>query len=407
MKRIQFIRTFVIGAMVMGLFLLTSATILFHQIYPENRPDNLLVNYLLRGITIHSAAPDDQWLKKYPYNTAWYKQYTERSNEWKEHVESYCTVSFPESERVNHYATALKEKVYRFRLDEINNIHGNYIFVKDAADHTTAFAKLLASEGIPFLYIQTPLKGSIEYYQGLAVSGSDLVYAQRNEALCDLLQGAGINLMNIGKNVQDMFSFDASNHWFPENALEVAGLIAEKLNQDYGFSFSLLDFDPANYEDYLIEFPHIRDEIQLNCGYEYRLPVSHQQHQYSITYAERAQWSGDFSSALLRHPSQWDMKGTAYHASFFLSNSLMYDIRNETTKTNSGKTILIISDSYDWPLGAYLAGGISRLILINNSTFTGSLITYIRDVNPDIVVMAYNDAQFFEESSMEKAFDLE
>ena len=239
------------------------------------------------------------------------------------------------------------------------------------------------------------------------MEGKDLAYAERNDALCSLIEKNGISLINVGKESTELFSYDVSNHWYPENALKITRRIAEELNSNFGFSFHLADFDSASYVDCLEDYPQIRDQIQKNCGYSYSYPVPKQQHQYTVTHAEQEKWTGAFIDAISRPVEQWNTAEIAYHNSYRLNNTLMYEIENHTARTNQDRTILVIGDSFDWPICAYLAGGVGRLIIINNETFTGSMRSYVQTISPDIVMIAYNDSQFFDESYLEEAFHFE
>ena len=174
---------------------------------------------------------EDTWSLKYPYeNSASFRSaYAEKCAAVKKSLESYCTVSFPGSERINLLVNGLKENVYRYNIDEISGIYENIAYVEQYADNVIAFRNTLQQKGYPFLYVQTPTEGSIQYYQGTTLQGDSLVIPERSYAFINMLEEENVNVIPIARDCPDNISFDASLHWMPENALSCAVLIAEEL----------------------------------------------------------------------------------------------------------------------------------------------------------------------------------
>ena len=215
-----------------------------------------------------------------------------------------------------------------------------------------------------------------------------------NIAMTTQLEGYEIPVENIIDEDYE-FTFDASSHWMPVDALFGAKTVAQVLNDEYGWDFDISIYNNENYKNLLDDYPTFQENIKNTLGYDYYFPIPLYDNQFKIEYAEQPFSSGNFQEAFLKAPDEWDYSSGAYHDMFKLSNSLIYEIHNETVINNKGKRILVIGDSFNWPLSAYLSLGVEDLTIIHNASFTGSLETYIQKNNPDFVIMIYNDAEFY------------
>lgn len=210
-----------------------------------------------------------------------------------------------------------------------------------------------------------------------------------------MLEESGINVINIARDCDDIIRFDPSDHWFPENALHCAGIIAQELNEVYSFEFDLSDFDRNAYYDLLGEYPEQLQLIEQKCGYRYSLPVPYKEYDLKCTHAETDICEGSFIDVMITNPGKWNVASGVYHGMLNFSNSLMYDIMNYSVETNPGKSILVIGDFFNWPVSMYLSVGVGRIIFVHNASFTGSMLAYVKSLDPDIVIMVYNDAEFY------------
>ena len=117
--------------------------------------------------------------------------------------------------------------------------------------------------------------------------------------------------------------------------------------------------------------------------------------------AEKEKWEGDFTQVFLRPLEQWNADNP-YYGAFRISNSLFYDVENRDCP--EGKTLLVIGDSYDWPVVSYLSLGVHRVTFLHNDSFSGSILSFIGQMHPDAVLVVYNDAEFWEQYT-EAAYD--
>lgn len=385
-----------VSLILIGPFMLILTMIIAVRIYPDGQTGNRLLNILLKRITIQTVIEEDVWSQKYPYenSSSFQSRYQEKSAAVKKSLESYCTVSFPGSERINLLVNGLKEHLYHYNIDEISGIYENIAYVEKYADNVIAFRDTLQQKGYPFLYVQTPTNESIQYYQGTTLQGDSLVIPERSYAFTNMLEEENIHVINIARDYPDNISFDASLHWMPDNGLSCAALIARELNTSYHFSIDENVYSPDNFYDLLSLYPEQKESILENCGYDFSLPVPSADFPCQIVYAEETAWEGSFLNALTHPADTWDLEGGPYHNVFRISNSLIFEITSENASED--KKILVIGDSFNWPVSAYLSLGVKNVTIIHNASFTGSLLSYIEKMNPDIVVMVYNDAEFSE-----------
>lgn len=400
MKVIRFLKTLIICSIFIGMFLLVFSTMAVSFISQRYGIENRFIKFLTKHVTIQSIMADDYWSQNYPYKNEvpYLDKYEQKVKNIEQIFESFCTVSLPGSETINNAVTLFKHQIYHYNIDEIKGIYENTIYIQEAAQNVIEFSKTMKSEGYPFLYVQTPQAGSISYYHGQTenFSSESLSTVERSHAFTSMLEESGINVINIARDYDNNISFDASGHWFPENALDCSCIIAQELNERYNFEFNLTDYEKTLYYDLLDEYPEQVKLIEQNCGYKFGLPIPYKQYDFKWVHAETDVLEGNFIDVMIAEPVEWNEEGGAYHGMLNFSNSLMYDITNYSTETNPGKNILIIGDSFNWPVSMYLSVGIERITFVHNASFTGSMLSYVKSLDPDIVIMVYNDAEFYD-----------
>lgn len=400
MKVIRFIKTLIICSIFIGMFSLVSASMVASFISQRYGIENRFIKLLTKHVTIQSIITDDYWSQKYPYEkeVSYLNKFEQKIENIEQIFTSFCTVSLPGSETINNVVSCFKQQIYHYSIDEIRNSYENTIYIQEAAQNVIELSKELNSEGYPFLYVQTPLGGSISYYRDKTNNFSleSLSTIERSLAFIDMLEKSGINVINIARDYNNNISFDPSGHWFPENALYCSGVIAQELNKSYNFEFNLTDYAKTSYYDLLNEYPEQEKLIEQSCGYKFGLPIPYKQYDFKWVHAEKDVLEGNFNDVMITEPCEWNVEGGAYHEMLNFSNSLMYDITNYSTETNLGKNILIIGDSFNWPVSMYLSTGIERITFVHNASFTGSMLSYVKSLDPDVVIMVYNDAEFYD-----------
>lgn len=373
---------------------ITLGVIVFSSVYSENIREKKIVNWLLKNVTIQTVIEDDKWIQEYPYEYSFGEIYKKKIDSFEKSIQNFCTTSFPFSETINDFVVAIKSRMYHYKIDEISSVAESNNYVDEPIRNVLEFQSDLGNLGYPFLYVQTPSLATIQYDKGAILEGDDQKIAERSYSLTNGLKDRGINLINISKEYDQKIMFDCSSHWFPQNALECAQMIARELNNTYGFNIDLNIYSDSFFYNLMSEYEFGRKEINKNCGYDFIVPVPVKPYRYELIYAEESFWKGDFVSTMLNDSTEWNLESGAYHNIFRISNSLIFEINNYDAADD--KEILIIGDSFNWPVSSYLSLGIKKVTVIHNASFTGSLISYVKQMNPDLIVMIYNDAELYE-----------
>ncbi|WP_026655849.1 hypothetical protein [Butyrivibrio sp. AE3003] len=363
-------------------------------IYPNGNSQSKLAGFLLENVTIQTMIEDDKWREEYPFDEGWIDYYVLWVKKVEKSISNYCTLSFPKSEKINAVVSIYKDRLMHYHITSISSIGDNWNYVAKCVDNVVELKKEINMLGVPFFYVQTPLDASIQYYKDKTLEEDDLNIAERSYCFTSSLEKEGVDIINIARDYPGTISFESLSHWKASDGLDCTKIIAEKLRNDYGFDIDLQLFEEGNYYDLVSRYPKIKKKIFDNCGYDFKVPCPYSNPEISHIYAEGEPNIGTFRDIIFTPVSNWSLEGGVYHNVFTITNSLINSIHNESAL--AGKRVLMIGDSFNWPVGSYLSLACEDVTIIHNASFTGSIIEYIKNMKPDIVIMVYNDAEFYE-----------
>lgn len=374
--------------------------------YTDN--SNRLTDFILQGRSIETVSSGDEWIKKYPFHQGFSKSALVQIEETQKVITGFCTSSFPFSEQIHELIQLYRENILQNTLNQDGGEYGAVAsniaqapdYVAPLVENVLDFEDFCNKQGVPFLYIQTPRKDLALYYEGKSegIKNPEIVY--RSLAFQEQLAQKSSSVLFLGSSTipQHIYEYDSTSHWSFEDSLFASQCIAQELNERFGFAFTTALSDPNNYQDFFAPYRSTMDLPQQ------KLPTPVQQGSYTRIYAEGAEIvSGGFSTVCIQPIEKYSSDGV-YYSMAIIGNSLMSTIQNHTTTQNCGKKILVIGDSFDWFVVPYLAQQVSEITFLHNASFTGSLHTYIQTYQPDLVLVMYNDTEFFQEYS-EDAFD--
>ena len=370
--------------------------------FPDGVSDNALVQKLLSHVTIQSSESDNSWLIKYPYPDGTSLRFTDIAEQQEKRIENYCTSSFPLREEFHSIATYLKENIYHYHLDDIEGFYEAIEYVTGPENNVKELKAKVEEMDIPFLYVNTPDEDTTEYYQDM--KNNHGVLSLRDAVFMQMLEQDGIETLNIPKDYPFGILYDTTEHWFAENGFQCSNLIASWLNNN-GFDFSNYPIQWEQFVDYLDFYPEFADRIRESCGYNYSLPAPMDPGNYKVIQMESDVYQGSFYGALITGENEWNADGSAYHELLRVNNLGVFEILNLEPPANLGKRILIIGDSFSWPVVTYLSTGTERTAFLYNPEYTGSILGYINVFQPDAVIMVYHVSEF-QESTTELSFDL-
>lgn len=305
-------------------------------------------------------------------------------------LEAYTTSAMIFNSQINTLVDGL-DKCF---LD-IPSTYSNRRYVLAPSESVVAFATYLEKEQVPFLYISTPCRDSILSRSGDSKLDENSL-AERNWFLLQNLREAHIPVLDLAEDLAlaGLKDYDVSGHWFPESALYSAQVIAKALN-GYGFAFDPQLFDVRDTWDFLDETQGLTDAIEAQCGYRYSLPVLNAARAMIFTlFHEGTNHSGTFEEAYLQLPKEATRE--AYHSCVRINNETLYSLHNPDCRNNARKRLLILGDSFNWLLASYLSMDVEWIDVIHNASFSSSIREYIRETDPDMVLIVYNDAEFAE-----------
>lgn len=301
------IETIVIWILLSYCCVFVLAVISASKLYPEGNSENRLVSFLLKHVTIQTVIEDDKWSDEYPFRENRIESYLTKVSKIEKAIDSYCTISFPGGGIINNLVTAYKDKVMHYHISSIPSIDDSQNYITGCADNVVGFRKEVNSLGIPFFYVQTPLKASIDYYSNKILDDDDLIIAERSYCLTSTLENSEIDVVNISRDYSDEITFDSSGHWKPMDGLDCAELIAEKLAYDYGFDIDLAVYEDSQFYDFMSEYPEKKEVIEATLGYEFILPCPNYATDIKLVYAEDSTYEGTFENVIFKDSDEWNL----------------------------------------------------------------------------------------------------
>lgn len=313
-------------------------------------------------------------------------------------LSAYTTSAMAYNQKINTIVNRVDNQ-----LVNVPTAYSSRRYVSGPSENVIDFASLLNQSNVPFLYIQTPSYNSILCREGYRQLHED-VLSERSWYMLQNLNEAGIGTIDFAQELANIGfkDYDASNHWFPSGALYSASVLSQHLNQ-YGFEFEPALFDQNRTWDFLQMREDWTKVIYENCGYQYSYPIPDctKNMLFELEH-EGIVINGRYEDVFLRIPDKFTTN--AYHDFSSLTNSTLYRLHNVNTAHNAGKRILVIGDSFNWVLSAYLIIDIEYIDVIHNASYVSDIKEYIDDTEPDLVLVVYNDAEF-SDIYTEQAFD--
>ncbi len=358
------------------------------------------------------------WQKLYPFKDREEKQESsiallqKKINDAQSKIMDYSSKNlffYQEMIEVSKSYKQIIGKIHNFRdAKEPFEIDDNYFVeftpkasVKDKIEATVELANFCKENTIDFLFVQPPVRYDAE----IGARYLHLDYSDENvEEYLSGLKEKNINQLDLrenvikeGVNVHDIY-FGTDHHWKPEAGLWATKIISAKLNSDYGFNIdtSMYDFSKyeakiyenlflgsygrkatlieADMEDFTMFYPKFKTKLNIKIP-DIALDKSGD---FSITY--------DMSAI-----NTSDVYNTSIYATYNYSQKALIRIHNSLAKDK--KKVLIVKDSFANVVSPFLALGIKDTCIIDLRSFNGSLQTFIKDEQPDLVVLLYSDLE--------------
>lgn len=266
-------------------------------------------------------------------------------------------------------------------------------------NETVAFRDFLESNGINFLYVNEPTKYVDDklFYDEFGIE----TYSNRNmDLFLYRIRDAGVNALDIRDNiasenikVNDLF-YKTDHHWTAPAGLWATVIMAQTLNDSFGYDIDLSIFDDKNFdktewkECWLGEqgrkvaesYVGLDDYIEVKPNFETS---------YTFINDDGTTWNGTFDDFI--NESVYNTDNDVYeNSSWHYSYNRINCINNNVA---DGK-ILILGDSYDHVTQPFLSLGVHEVdsLILRAYDDSFSLREYILENGYDTVIVAY--AQF-------------
>lgn len=272
------------------------------------------------------------------------------------------------------------------------------------------YIKNLDNNKIDFLYVQAPFK--INKYDNQLAYDVDYSNIMADNLLIELKKSridtwdirdefASHRLDNDKDNINYYERFyKTDHHWKVETGLEVANKLSRLLNEKYNFSINTNLFDRSNYEVITYKNWFLGSQgKKVSLGFvkpeDFNLVLPKFETNLTLDIpSKKINNSGDFKDTLINFKllNDIDYYNISPYAAYLYNDNPVSLIYNSNIKDN--KKVLLIKDSFSLAMAPFLALGIKDLRLIDARYYKDSIQTYIKDFNPDIVIIMYNPSTF-------------
>ena len=268
------------------------------------------------------------------------------------------------------------------------------------AEGTSKLYAWLEEEGIPFCYVQAPYEICKENPQ---LPKGILDYSNKNaDVYLSLLKKAGVPVLDLREemhacNMDHYESFFATDHhWKIETAFWAYGVLTERICKELQEEVPV---ENLQLEAFRVETAHdkILGSNGRRTGIAYAgledITLIYPKEKIQVSFAAPEEGifrEGDFRETYMVYErlegdnlyemAQYDI----YIGEDYPTTSQIYE------EAPVEKKILLIKDSYFRPVQAFLGTVFTQTDTIDMRYFTGDVKEYIRETNPDMVLLCYN-----------------
>lgn len=281
--------------------------------------------------------------------------------------------------------------------------------MEEIADSLAAFQGWLKKRNISLLYVNNGYKVN-PFDRQLSLEDRLLENTNANsDALQRALRLKGVSYIDMRQEMRmaglDWYAsyYRTDHHWKTQTGMWAAGVLAERLNSQYGFSFDKKFFDEANYqadtytwkgsqwrsahatlgydcprEEYTYFFP------KFSTFFSVEIPtrgiVQKGKYEDTLFDVKHMVISRGYSDADLAE------KENAYCNVTWRNDAV--GIFKNLQPVHNKKKMLFLQDSFSFYLTTYLACDVAEIHVINPLLFTGSIRAYVEAIKPDMVIVA-------------------
>lgn len=320
---------------------------------------------------------------------------------YKEIIETFCTESFPENNKIHGIVSDFEVNILGINRNRIRYYDGE--IPKDVLVAYECVCKLndfLENTDIEFLYIEAPCKlrylnkyesDDIESDGGLSIKD-----IEKEDLLLSMIEKDTISTLRLSDKDEMMRSlrFDNTSHWYSTSALSIMDDVCAKIYELDGMVYTGQRYNPQQFYNVLSKY------TTTELGYTYNLPVPLGEFNFKMEDENSSYHTVDFKSRFLTEDSKWAEEVNVkrpYYNLWKQNNSTPIEIQNLNEDVEK-KKILVLGDSFSWPVVAYLSMEFSDVYAFNPQYYGGDVKRFIDDYRPDVVIWFYFDGQINEQN---------
>ncbi|MCM1154927.1 MAG: DHHW family protein [Roseburia sp.] len=282
-------------------------------------------------------------------------------------------------------------------------------FVMDNADISEkveslmCFGSQMKSEGRDFLFFMPPgkYKGN-EIYQDYS--------EEKEKEVVMAFEEKGLDMVYLPDRIkkEDMISlfFKTDHHWLPSTGIWADKMLCEILNEKYDYQFDTSIFNMGYYKTDILEEDFLGSQgkkiTEVYCQKEdFPIIVPEYDTDLEVFISGRGKTCYGTIQDTLLHYSVLNEKDSSIrnnYAFYGYGDQALITVHNN--KIDDGSNILIIKMSFADCMYPYLAAVVEDLHIIDLRIFNGSLQSYIRETNPDTVIVIYGIMAFENQKSV-------
>lgn len=260
------------------------------------------------------------------------------------------------------------------------------------------FSKYIENQNINFLYVQAPFK--ISNNENLSPIYRDYT----NEMIDTFLQciGDDVDYLDLREQMKiengdslNLF-FKTDHHWLPETGLLATNIISEHLNNKYALNLQEENIkkDKFNYSTYKNIFlgsagkkvslanATTEDFTLITPKFDTKLHIKLEDLNMDNV--------GNFEETLINFEEfkNENLYKKNLYSSYMYGDRSLIEIQN--LYNNNNRKILLIKDSFSEVISPFLSLENEYLSIIDLRLFSRNLKEYIKEYNPDCVIVLYN-----------------
>ncbi len=374
-----------------------------------NGSKNAFFKFIARGMNQQAIVKKEDetlWPEKYPYKEE-EEVVVDPVEERNNRVKLYCSTGMYEAETVNDIATFIKSKLYKYNIEYDAMNYGSAAFVQPYIENVVGLKEFCDSQKIPFAYFSVPNKDNINYYKGKTDEIENKTIVNRNSVLLEVLADNDVDTYVLAKDFikeKHELTYDMSDHWYARDALFATQRVVAHLNDQYGMGLNEAAVGDDMFFDLFTLYPVEKELIKSYTGadFEYLIPL--ESGDYQLICAEAWDYKGTVHEVFFMPSDNWVLEGAVYHNILTIANNQVFEAVNNAENVQD-KKLVVIGDSFSWPMILQLNQVFKHVVFIHNETFTGSIESYIEQNEPDAVVMLYVDTHMYE-NLVDEAFYL-